>query len=516
MPLLGLWGLISWNSDRQAQTRLEALSHVVLGQIDGIVGKAMRTAQEVASWPLENCGDLQGKLQQLTAMLPYYRAMFLIQDDIVYCSSTPNTSRTRLTTYVEDAIARVGVPTLYLVPGTPLVPDRAALIVLLMQNGAHGAMVEVDGQYIQDIIVAAGHGGDFHIALSLVDPQSSQSYTIKSPAIAWAATPSAHTFTVASDTYPISITTTLNPESDHAYRKAMVLYYGPLFLALSLLCAYGTRRYLNHRQSIAADIAKGMDLGEFSVHYQPVIDLRTGVCVGAEPLLRWHRPHTGTIRPDIFIPQAEESGLGVRLTRHLIGLIERDVPLLGVSPAFQLGINLMPVHLSQADVMSDLGRFVLSMQKQHVNITLEITEREVLADEDQVRANMALLRQAGARFAIDDFGTGHSSLAYLKTYAIDYLKIDKSFVALIDTDAVNAPLLDVIISLGPNLSIPLVAEGVETVNQANYLRERGVAYAQGYLFGKPMSAGDFSAWLRQTGQSLAHAAVLSGGSAQQA
>ncbi|MGY2492746.1 EAL domain-containing protein [Cupriavidus sp. CP313] len=192
---------------------------------------------------------------------------------------------------------------------------------------------------------------------------------------------------------------------------------------------------------------------------------------------------------------AEDNGVALPLTRHLFRLIQRDLQLLSLPPAFHIGVNITADHLASPDMIADVHRLQQGLRALSPRLVLEITERKVVPDTDLVQKNMPALRTAGVQFATDDFGTGHSSLAYLERFSVDYIKIDRGFVSAIGTDAVNAPVLELIIALGARLGVTLIAEGIETETQAAYLRGKGVKYAQGFLFARPMSAEALRSWI---------------------
>ena len=210
--------------------------------------------------------------------------------------------------------------------------------------------------------------------------------------------------------------------------------------------------------------------------------------------MRWQRPGIGPVRPDVFIAEAEAEGMIIPLTQHLLTLIERDMRTWPTPPDFHIGVNIAAEHLSSAELLSDVQSFAAQVAARHPLVVLEITERSLITDNGQARRNIDALRAQGLRVAIDDFGTGHCSLSYLQKFPVDYLKVDQGFVQAIGPAGEEAPVLDAIITLAHRLGLSVVAEGVETPYQFDYLKARGVAFIQGYLFARPMPSAEFVRW----------------------
>ncbi|MFC3324885.1 EAL domain-containing protein [Mesorhizobium cantuariense] len=236
---------------------------------------------------------------------------------------------------------------------------------------------------------------------------------------------------------------------------------------------------------------------EFIVHYQPIVELRTGNCIGAEALVRWKRPNGSLVRPDLFIPLAEESGLITAITDQVIALVVFDLNrLLVADRSLHIAINLSPTDVSTARVLPIIEKALQHTGIQPQQIWLEATERGFV-DINSARSTLIRARELGHAVAIDDFGTGYSSLSYLEGLPLDALKIDKSFIDTISTNSATSSVTPHIIDMAKTLKLKIVAEGVETQAQADYLVERDVDYGQGWLFARPMPAPEFIAYCRQ-------------------
>jgi EAL domain-containing protein (putative c-di-GMP-specific phosphodiesterase class I) len=184
------------------------------------------------------------------------------------------------------------------------------------------------------------------------------------------------------------------------------------------------------------------------------------------------------------------------MTRQLMQQIREDFAsrVEQLPAGFHLSINITAAHCQDLQLVEQCREFLSAFPAGHIVLILELTERQMITPSEVTRQLFSELRQLGVRIAIDDFGTGHSSLAYLREFHIDLLKIDRSFIAMVDSHALSRHLLDNILDLSIRLQLPLVAEGVETPGQRRYLSQRGVRYLQGYLFALPMPADElFSA-----------------------
>ena len=223
----------------------------------------------------------------------------------------------------------------------------------------------------------------------------------------------------------------------------------------------------------------------FYVLYQPVIELVTLRVIGAEVLVRW-RTSYDEMRPDFFIPQAEQCGLIQLITERVLDLVAHDLPrFLRIDPRFRIAINLSASDLQDVRLLDAMDRFLEISGASPENVELEATERAFLESPSTAKT-IGALRAKGFSVAIDDFGTGYSSLACLQTLPLDTLKIDRAFVDTIHAGGTTSHVVEHIIEMAHELDLEMVAEGVETEPQAQYLLEHGVRLAQGWQFGRPM------------------------------
>ncbi|TFH73755.1 EAL domain-containing protein [Gammaproteobacteria bacterium LSUCC0112] len=269
--------------------------------------------------------------------------------------------------------------------------------------------------------------------------------------------------------------------------REFLLLLLPLSIIAGIVFSIAVIYLARQQSSLATQIRMGLKRDEFYLVYQPVVDINTGQWLGAEALLRWRRKDGEIVYPDAFIPIAEQTGQITAVTARVIQLVEHDLgAFLTAVPDFFVTINL-----SARDLQSDAALDSLLELKRRTGaisgqITVELTER-MLIDPDRAARIVHALRSRGIHVAIDDFGTGYSSLSYLETIPFDALKIDRLFVEAIDKEAATSLVVLHIIEMAKTLGLKIVAEGVETEEQARYLRKRGVDFAQGWLFAKPMA-----------------------------
>lgn len=253
------------------------------------------------------------------------------------------------------------------------------------------------------------------------------------------------------------------------------------------------------RSKLAAELSAALENEEFHLVYQPIIELESGRVAGAEALLRWHNPYVGAVSPDQFVSLAEEMGLILPIGAWLMGAACRQAAKWQGGDAVRIAVNVSPRQVAQGNVAAMLED-ALNVSGLLPNLlTVEITESLLLGSGEEVLAQLARIREIGARIAVDDFGTGYSSLSYLKHFPVDVLKIDRSFVSGAAHNAEDARLIEAIIALGHSLNMKVVGEGVETLDQLAFLSERGCDFAQGYLFSPPLSDERLAQFMQSRG-----------------
>lgn len=248
---------------------------------------------------------------------------------------------------------------------------------------------------------------------------------------------------------------------------------------------------VSRRSKIAIGLRKGLDRGEFTINYQPQIDIKTGTIIGVEALVRWVHPHMGPISPGEFIPIAEETGTIIQLGEFVMrnACLQNKAWQDAGLPKFRMAINISARQFSQTNLCEVVASALSDSGLDPQYLELELTESIIQGSSSAV-ATMMELKAMGIHLSIDDFGTGYSSLSYLKLFPINTLKIDQYFTRNIHVDVKDAALVDTIIRMAHNLELNVIAEGVETNEQLDFLKERQCDQAQGYYFNRPLPADD--------------------------
>lgn len=497
--LLGL-PLLAWQAERNLQAQAQQTANAVLKRLTVIVDNAANAARALAPLAGQHCSSATLALREQVTRNPYVRSTSLVNQGQAYCSS--------LYGPVEEVFSQEGYADgrLRLFAADTVTPGRA-LLIYRESSTAGSALATVDGQHLANLLVPAD--ADETLVLQVGDSWMQAEGVVHQgvPADFTAGT------TLTSPTYPLRLHAGFAEGA--AWNRVWAAYatlalLAALGLAAGAICYWLQRRAGSQRQ----ELLRALTAGEFVPFFQPVVTSTTGACTGAEVLMRWQHPREGLVRPDLFIPYAEANGLIIPMTRHLMQ--QTAAALLPLAPAlddgFHIGINIAAAHFRDPSLVMDCQRFIDNFPPGRIQLVLELTERELVVPAPETLAIFAQLRNMGVRIALDDFGTGHSSLSYLHQFSMDYLKIDRSFVTMIGSQALGRHILDSIIELCAKLNLDVVAEGVETLEQQQYLAEQGVAYLQGYLFAKPMPAEAFASYARggsqETKPALASVASL--------
>lgn len=247
------------------------------------------------------------------------------------------------------------------------------------------------------------------------------------------------------------------------------------------------------------ELRLALEQDQFEVHYQPIVDARTGQVTSAEALLRWRHPQRGLLSPTQFITVAENSGLIAEIGRWVLrqALDTAAAWQAGTDGAVTMHVNISAHQLRQDDFVDEIRTLIAVSGLPSSVLDLEVTESVLLADVERAEELLAELKAIGVSIALDDFGTGFSSLSYLKRLPVDVIKIDKSFIDEIPLNVRDCALVDAVLTLGARLDHSIVAEGVETDGQRDWLVRHGCRYLQGFLFSRPVPRAEFLSLCQQ-------------------
>jgi sensor c-di-GMP phosphodiesterase-like protein len=467
--------VINWQLWHSARTATETAARQSIEHIDNILDEAHQATDSILPIAQGSCTpDTQFLLSREAALKPHIRAVTLLKGNTLWCSSftgnSPPTfqqeslSTSRLTLYRGDQLA----------PGIPL------LVYLTPAYGGYVA-VSISDVHLRDALVPVQENQP--LTLVVGNQQLTHQGEVRSLPVS-----SERFRQVNAFRYPFSIGYTL----PSYLSPGRLLSQGGVLLImtaiLSLTAGGLLRRYRAKYTTPAENLKKALERGEIVPYYQPIVDGRTGIIHGFEVLARWKHPRDGFIPPDTFIPVAEKSGLIIPLTRYLMEKVATDLrPVMSQLPdGLHISINISAAHGNSPHLTDDCLAFLASFGEKPVTLVLEITEREPLTPSSDVRQRLAALRSQGVVLALDDFGTGYSGLSYLNELQIDFIKIDHSFISRITDEPCSTRLVDCVIEMAQKLSIRIVAEGVETRSQVDYLNLHKIPLLQGYYFFRPL------------------------------
>ena len=281
--------------------------------------------------------------------------------------------------------------------------------------------------------------------------------------------------------------------ADELLNKADQAMYAAKKLGRSQFCYFTPtmQALAENRLRLANDLRTAIIEKQFSIVYQPIVELTSGKVEKAEALIRWQHPTRGQVNPIDFIPVAEDSGAIKAIGEWVFLQVADQVAIWRktLNPQFQISVNKSPIQFQTHSIgYRDWIQHLQQLNLPGNAITVEITEGLLLNASQAVTDKLKAIRTAGMQISIDDFGTGYSSLSYLKKYQIDYLKIDRSFVSNLSTDSTDMAICEAMILMAHKLGIKVIAEGIETDKQLQLLKQAGCDYGQGFLFSKPLSA----------------------------
>ncbi|WP_442512892.1 EAL domain-containing protein [Pseudomonas promysalinigenes] len=481
LPLACGLAVMNWQIERELRASSQATTRQVVEHVDHILDNLANAAQALLPLAGSPCSEVELALRTQVTRNAFVRSTNLFRQNDLYCTSL-------FGDYHEPVHASDYTDgQLWLMNGNSVTPGHPLLVYRAI-DGDRGAITTLDGDHLLSALRLIGSQEALQIRVG-------NAWMGKDGVVHSGVPPVAATadVTLGSARYPFSVHGGYGADKPaqmlRSHYPALLSLLFILGVAAGSVCHWQLRRVSSPR----AELQRALQADEFVPYFQPVVRRGDYRWAGAEVLMRWNHPREGLVRPDLFIPYAEHSGQIVEMTRALmLHTAQNLAPYAALlEDGFHIGINITADHCRDLSLLDDCRTFLEHFPEGRIRLTLELTERKLLEATPVALELFAKLHEMGVMIALDDFGTGQSSLNYLRQFKVDYLKIDQSFVAMIGGDALSQHILDSIIELCAKLSLGIVAEGVETEVQRDYLARSGVDFQQGYLFARPMPAGDF-------------------------
>lgn len=456
-------------------------------EIQNRLGRAvfrLEGALNHASLAAHNADELSGKpctqevvisLRRIVTTIPDVRTVNLVKENNIYCSSLtgPSDYSLKHQNYFRGQ--------LLLLLGNFVTPSRSILVYRVNKTN-ESILVGIDGYYLEKILSLISIPTP--VFLKIGDEWMGEDGKIHSVKPSW----TNRNRVATSQIYGFQVFSTIPRISDwrviwnYAHGAPLIVFISSFILSALLY------RVLSRQYTPIALLANAIKEEEFEPWLQHIVDSQTGNIVGCEALVRWHHPTMGIIPPNQFIPLAETSGLITCITEQMSKKVSDFIRLnKEIFPEpFYCHINVSASDFKNYDIYAMCAKFLENINNSNIVLVLEITEREHIEDETITIEICRKLQQSGVIIAIDDFGTGNSNLVYLKNFSAEIVKIDKVFIAGIESDDFSRHIVSNLIQLSRQLGFMTIAEGVETKKQAEQLSSMGVTYMQGYLFGRPM------------------------------
>ena len=492
LPILVVERLANTYVERSAKSRLDSFAHGVLGTTDARLERASNLLVDLARANISDCsaGSADIMRRALYGAAPVREVVVLADGNRVLCSSSGTVTDERTVLRESNLPGRQFA--LAVVSFRDQNERAMRLRLDLPGERSIAALIPV-GVLLNDAI-PADRRGSHRVRLFLDDGQPSAQEQIEAQernfdygqAIASSA---------RSSRFPVVLVAEYS-------RAAMATDYDDMLLVTRLfptvisffLILFAWLAVRRRRTDPTSAFAHALDSGEIVPFFQPIVDIKTGRLRAAEVLARWRRPDGTMVMPLNFIPHAEQSGQIYEMTRMLMRRARDEVgAAYVVRPNLRLGFNLCAGHFADATIVGDVKQIFTGSQISYKQLIFEVTERDPLPDLDEARRVISSLQGLGCKVAIDDYGTGHGGMSYLLKLGVDCIKIDKMFVDAISTERYSQTIIETLIELARNMRMEVIAEGVETFEQVEFLRAKGITVAQGFLFAPPLPASSFLA-----------------------
>ncbi|KXV03494.1 diguanylate phosphodiesterase [Caballeronia megalochromosomata] len=425
------------------------------------------------------CNAIERKLAELETRLLYIRAVSLVENGRLYCSSALGSVDVPLSAYLNP---KPGTQAIALLGQTPAQPDIPVLTLFMPTSGSSGVLYVIEGEYLEDVLV---HGVRYGAQRAAVAIEGSGLLDDHGRFVAGVNSGDDYSTKVTSHAWPFAILVASSPRLIMQKRWSYRLAFGAVGLLLDGLIGVLYLLAFAPRRLLLSAVRRGLKRGEFHVVYQPIVAVADRRIVGVEALLRWRHAKWGPISPSVFMDEVESSNVLPEVTRFVLQTALADMNGYRLTSPLRIAVNIAPRDFERKCFVDEVAAAVRKLPP-NVELVLELTERFLLSDSVRTSAAFAALKAEGVKFAIDDFGTDHSNLDLLKRFPFDYMKIDRQFIAQIDVE--GADLIMGVVALARHFGLQVIAEGVETETQHDGLKSVGVPYAQGYLYQRPLKA----------------------------
>ena len=492
LPILLVERVTNTYVERNAKSHLDTFAHGVLGNTEARLDRASTLLVDLAKANIADCsaGSVDIMRRALYGAAPVSEIVVLEDGNRVLCSSLGTVSDQRVVLRESNMPGRQFALAIVSFRDQ----DERAMRLRLDLPGARSIAALIPVGALLSGAIPPERRGSHRVRLFLDDGQPSAQEQIAAQERNFDQG-QAMAASVRSSRFPVVLVAEYS-------RAAMAADYDDVLLVARLfptiisffLVLFGWLTVRRHRTDPTSAFAHALDGGEIIPFFQPIVDIKTGRLRSAEVLARWRRPDGTMVMPQNFIPLAEKSGQIYEMTRILMRRARDEVgAAYAVRPNLRLGFNLCAGHFADATIVGDVKQIFTGSQVSFKQLLFEVTERDPLPDLDEARRVISSLQGLGCKVAIDDYGTGHGGMSYLLKLGVDCIKIDKMFVDAISTERYSQTIIETLIELAKNMRMEVIAEGVETFEQVEFLRTKGITVAQGFLFAPPLPASSFLA-----------------------
>lgn len=457
--------------------REQEISRNLTISVGKLLDKTIVTVQfDPTSMLGRTCAEVRGRLRTTQTDAPYTRAIVLVKNSRLYCSSGLGKVDAPISAYFVSVHTGLNLSVL---PGIPFEQGMPIISVFSTTDGTNGVLRIIAGTYIHGLLEAAASPDARQSELTIA-PYGSLARNGRYLPYSGVAEPDA--VTEWSAVWPFQIRTEASLEFIAATKLRYQIVGALAAILFSALIAAIYLLVFAPRRILLAAVRRGLRHEEFHLAYQPIVDISTKTVTGAEVLLRWNHPRWGAVSPASFLGTAESSPVIRDITTFVLQRSLSDLRACKPAGLWRISINVTP-----RDIDSDVFLTqILSLRRglpHRITLVLEIVERSSLHETESTRRNLGRIKAAGIKLALDDFGTKHSNIDVLNKIPFDFVKIDRQYVSKIEC---GANLVKGILSIAKHFNLMAVAEGVETEAQHEALLSAGVAFGQGFYYGRPV------------------------------